>query len=340
MPEKGKNTNSLMRHIRDKHHISIAGSSDKNGLLKMGYFHGYKAYRFNKSISNSFNLNNFQEIQDIYQFDNDLKSLFYAPMMQLETTLKNYTISTIVSNNATDFEAIYKTQLTQYRDIQRINRNQNQNGKLSAKTNKKVQKSIKQRLDLKKSFDESIALNYQKDIVQHYLKHSQPLPIWAIFELISFGQFGTFLICLNTASRLKLEESLNILDSSMDTNGAMVATHVFILKDLRNAIAHNHIIFDCRFKVTGFKKTVSQQLEKKLKIDDITFETIIDYFTLIIYYQSCLKEPKTNMKVLVKKFKMITLQFQNKVNQSVFDQTMGTNVFNKINDLEKFIAKQ
>lgn len=102
MKEKGKNTNSLMRHIRDVHDINISGSSDKKNLLKMGYFHGYKAYRFNKTVSNPFDLKNFQEVKNIFQFDNDLKSLFYAPIMQLETILKNYTISTIVSNGSRD----------------------------------------------------------------------------------------------------------------------------------------------------------------------------------------------------------------------------------------------
>lgn len=338
MCEKGKNTNSLMRHIRHQHHIRIEGSGDKKGLLRMGYFHGYKAYRFNKTVSNQFTLQNFQEIQNISQFDDELKSLLYSPMMQLETILKNYTISTIVSNSETDFEEVYKTQLTQYKDIQETYRRQSENGVLSSNGNRKFQKHIKQRLDLKSSFDDSIARNYKENIVQHYLKQSKPLPLWAVFELISFGQFGNFLICLNTESRLKLEDSLGIRDMSMDTNGSMIASHVFILKDLRNAIAHNHIIFDCRFKSTDSNNAIAQQLERRMSIREITFETIVDYLALIIYYQSGLKESKTDMKSLVRKFKNIVIRFQKNTGKNTFDQIMGTNVFGKIDDLENFIA--
>ena len=48
MKEKGKSINSLMKHIRDNHHIKIGKgrNKDKRELLNMGYFHAYKAYKF------------------------------------------------------------------------------------------------------------------------------------------------------------------------------------------------------------------------------------------------------------------------------------------------------
>jgi len=41
-----KSLNSLMRHIRDSSGIRIGGGSDKRALAQMGYFHGYKGYRY------------------------------------------------------------------------------------------------------------------------------------------------------------------------------------------------------------------------------------------------------------------------------------------------------
>lgn len=35
-----------MRHIREHHHIDIEGSKDKNKLINIGYYHGYKGYKF------------------------------------------------------------------------------------------------------------------------------------------------------------------------------------------------------------------------------------------------------------------------------------------------------
>lgn len=43
---KGKTTNGLMRHLRETHGISVNGTKHKKELLNMGYYHGYKGYRF------------------------------------------------------------------------------------------------------------------------------------------------------------------------------------------------------------------------------------------------------------------------------------------------------
>ena len=75
---KGKSTNSLMIHMRNNHNIDVAGSTDKKNLLNIGYYHGYKGYRFIKDKSNSINNDNFHQVMAIYTFDAKLKSLFYT----------------------------------------------------------------------------------------------------------------------------------------------------------------------------------------------------------------------------------------------------------------------
>ncbi|MFQ7713919.1 MAG: Abi family protein [Agathobacter rectalis] len=39
--------------------------------------------------------------------------------------------------------------------------------------------------------------------MNHYYDKDQPLPIWAILELISLGEFGTFVGCLDQNTRKK-----------------------------------------------------------------------------------------------------------------------------------------
>lgn len=46
MKKKPKSINALMAYMRDEKGLSISGSSDKKKLRYMGYFHGYKGYRF------------------------------------------------------------------------------------------------------------------------------------------------------------------------------------------------------------------------------------------------------------------------------------------------------
>ena len=86
----GHSTNSLMRHIRNNHGITIYGSKHKKYLLRMGYYHGYKGYRFHKSRQRLFRLSNFDEIIAIYNFDTALKYLLFSPLVSCETNIKNY----------------------------------------------------------------------------------------------------------------------------------------------------------------------------------------------------------------------------------------------------------
>ena len=48
MENKPKSVNALMKYLRDDKLISIQGSSDKQKLLNIGYYHGYKGYRYYK----------------------------------------------------------------------------------------------------------------------------------------------------------------------------------------------------------------------------------------------------------------------------------------------------
>ena len=41
-----KSINALMKYLRDEKGIKISGSVDKRKLRNMGYYHGYKGYRY------------------------------------------------------------------------------------------------------------------------------------------------------------------------------------------------------------------------------------------------------------------------------------------------------
>ena len=43
---KIKTTNALMKYLRENHNMIINGSKDKRNLINMGYYHGYKGYRY------------------------------------------------------------------------------------------------------------------------------------------------------------------------------------------------------------------------------------------------------------------------------------------------------
>ncbi|WEV45552.1 Abi family protein [Streptococcaceae bacterium ESL0687] len=305
MKEKGKSTNSLMKHIRNDHgiNIGIGHSRDKRDLLNMGYFHSYKAYRFVKKINNPLDIQEFSEIRDIYDLDNDLKELLYPAVMKIETATKNYTIDCVVSGGPTDLQSIYETKANHYRDFE--------------PGTPEHRREIKSFLELKKNIDGIIARNYTKsDIIQHYVHENQPVPVWAVFELTTLGDLGYFIGRLNNDTREILSKNIGIYDRRYDTANKIISKHLYIIKDLRNAIAHNNPIFDCRFKTGKVDKVVIKHLEGNTGASNINFNTITDYVLLVAYYMRCFQFTRTEIKAFLRGYERIISQYQEKANNS------------------------
>ena len=66
---KVKSIDGLMKYLRDHHKIKISGSSQKRKLRNIGYYHGYKGYRFINSPLNKINFTDFSEVVAVHDFD-------------------------------------------------------------------------------------------------------------------------------------------------------------------------------------------------------------------------------------------------------------------------------
>ena len=245
MQKKPKSINALMAYMRDEKGLNISGSSDKKKLRYMGYFHGYKGYRFHNNPANTYAFNSFDEVQAIYDFDMAIKTMFYPEIMFLETAFKNYVLEVILEEaKSKRFADIYAKLLTDYKAYP-IGSND-------------YKKAINKRMNLRNKVYSLISRDYGKRfIVNHYYDKDQPLPIWAIFELISLGEFGTFVDCLDQNTRKKVSKSVGI-KVAYDRDGKLLPLIVYALKDLRNAVAHNNTIFDARFKTGKVSLRISK----------------------------------------------------------------------------------
>lgn len=116
----------------------------------------------------------------------------------------------------------------------------------------------------------------RNNIVNHYYDKDKAVPIWAIFELLSLGEFGNFLSCVNVAVRKNISGDVGI-KSSVDSDGKMLEKIVYTLKDLRNSVAHNNTVFDTRFKTGKVNNRISKYIMSELSISNVTFDTIVDY---------------------------------------------------------------
>lgn len=326
---KVKSTDSLMKYLRANHNINISGSSHKRKLRNIGYYHGFKGYRFiyNPTQRTAYTIayTDFNQVLAINTFDMDLKSLFYPQIMFIETALKNYVLEVILKHGNTEcFNTIYENLLTDYK-----------NHNLGSDSYKK---SLNKRLRLRDQFYKVLTRDYSnnKQVVQHFYHKDKPVPIWAIFEVISLGEFGNFVSCTNINIKKDISRSLN-LNQSSDSDGKLTESIIYIIKDLRNSIAHNDVVFDTRFRSSSPRRSLLVTLEIDTNISNISFKTIVDYFILVIYLQKNLKISKTELIKMVNKFEKLINQFRNQIPISIFNRIFHTDTRNKLNLLKTYI---
>lgn len=322
---KVKSIDSLMKYLRDTHKISIAGSTHKRKLRNIGYYHGFKGYRFIKTPCHKIAFSDFNEILSVNTFDMSLKSLFYSQIMFIETSIKNLVLEIILHHGKTEsFEVIYDSLLTNY--------------KQHALGSDKYKKDLNKRLFLRNKFYGSLSRDYSsnKQVVQHFYHKDRPVPIWAIFEIISLGEFGNFVTCLNPSIKREISKSIG-LNQAFDSDAKMSESIIFLIKDLRNSIAHNDVIFDTRFKSGEPKKSLLRALENDTGIDNITFNTIVDYLILVVYILKQLHVSKKELKRIVKNFDAMINQFRTQIPIQVYNQVFYTDTRNKLNELIKFV---
>ena len=193
-----KTINALMAFMRNKKHIAIEGSTQKRKLRYIGYFHGYKGYRFCGKPNNLLKYNSFNELQAVYNYDMSLKSLLYSKIMFLETTTKNYALEIVLKRAGSKrFADVYSKLLTGYKSY--------------PVGTKPYKDAINKRMGVRNKVYSTISRDYGKRfVVNHYYDKDQPLPIWAIFELISLGEFASFVDCLDEATRKEISKSVGI----------------------------------------------------------------------------------------------------------------------------------
>jgi len=320
---KPKTINSLMAYLRKNKGIAINGSIQKKKLRYMGYFNGYKGYRYCGSPSDKLPFKDFNEIQAVYDFDMALKAIMYPQIMFLETTLKNYALEcTIDYCKNENFAHVFTNCLTEY--------------KAHPIGSGKYNDAMTKRLKFREHVYNTISRNNKRSLVAHYYNKDKPVPIWSIFEMISFGEFGSFLECLNQEIRTDLSKAIGIKISD-DSNGKMPVIIVFSLIDLRNAIAHNATIFDTRFKSSKISNRISAYIEKEAHIKNITFDSIVDYIILISFLLKILKCNKKDIMGFIADFEKACENLYKKVPANIYMKIVYSDTRNKLLLLKRYI---
>lgn len=322
-----KTINGLMKYLRDAKGIEIAGTTQKRQLRNMGYYHGYKGYRFIGRASNQIPYSDFKQLMAVYEFDMQLKALFYPHLMTIETSLKNIVLEEIINaGNSDSFNYIYTNLLTDYK-------------RFPAGSDKQ-KKAIKQRLALRNRVYSALTRNYEsgKDVVQHFYHKGANVPIWAIFEILTLGEFGAFFGCLNEPLRKSVSVELGVYEPA-DTNTVLAQKIIFALKELRNAVAHNDVTFDTRFSRASINGAVMQALSIATGIADINFKSIFDYVILLVFLQKNMGTPKRELHQFISGIRAAQEKLRQELPYPLYSKIIATDTRKKLNELDNFVSR-
>lgn len=315
-----KTLNSLMKHLRDSG-IDINGSGQKRRLKNIGYYHGYKGYRFARTASNKLPLTDFSQVVALYDFDMQLKTLFYSRVMAIETALKNYTLEAVLRDARSEaFEDIWRTSLTDYRSC----------------SGRSYREAWERRQRLRSEID-GIIFDYRKrPVIGHFRDADKDTPIWAIFEVMTLGNFGAFYGCLDRRVKTAI-----VRDLGMPTNlesELRLKDIIFALKDFRNAIAHNGVIVDVRFKSGSINMGVAQLLKQETGVGKIDFTDITDYVILLVYLMRRMGFTKTECKQLVAGYESILEKYRAELPFTIYSKLIKTSAHGKLTALRQFVS--
>ena len=251
-----------MKYLRTKHHIAVK-SNQAQDLRNMGYYHGFKGYRFIRVPSQKIPFTSLDEIIALNKFDMHLKALFYPKVMFIENALKSYVIeSTLKNAKSENLDVIFNKSITDYRSY--------------TPGSDMYHKQYAKRMMLKGKINSALIRDYgnNKKTVNHFFDADKSIPIWAIFESLTLGEFGTFFACANSDVKLYTSATLH-LPNNLDSDGKITEYIIYSLKDLRNAVAHNNIIFDTRFRTGKISQRLVTLLEAEVGIVNLDFSNIL-----------------------------------------------------------------
>lgn len=316
-----KSLNSLMKHLRSKG-IAINGSSQKRKLKNMGYYHGYKGYRFVGNSSNQLQITKFSQIVALYSFDSQLKSLFYQRVMSIETALKNYTLEAVLMDAGSgSFDDIWKRSLTDYRN----------------NSGRSYRDAWEKRQRLRQEIDGIIFHNHKnRDVIGHFRDADKDVPIWAIFEVMTLGNFGSFYDCLDKRVKTTVVRDLG-MPTNLDSERRLKEM-IFVLKDFRNAIAHNGVVLDVRFKSGSINTGITQLIKQETGVGGVDFTDITDYVVLLVYFMMLMGFTKTECKQFISGYEAIVERYRLELPFSVFSSIIKTTAHGKLSSLRHFVS--
>ena len=194
----------------------------KKILFKTGYFpliNGYKETYKNPITSQFQDGITFEDIYELYQFDNDLRSIFIKYILMLERNIK--------SSLSYHFCLTYGDMQDDYLDINHYD--------YSGKKKIVLQNMLK---IIKGQLRNDSDYVY----IRHYMKKYNYVPLWVLFNVLTIGQLSKIYSCQK--GRVQIQVCQDFGSIKINEMIKMLA----VMTKFRNVCAHNDRLFDFRTK--------------------------------------------------------------------------------------------
>ena len=134
-----------------------------------------------------------------------------------------------------------------------------------------------------------------------------------------------------------ISKRLGILNISVDSDVQVVYKYIYALKDLRNAVAHNAVVFDTRFRRIDPNMAMKKCLEHEIGLPYVNFKTLGDYIILICYYLKKLGVSKTEIKAFIRDFEKIVADYKSAVGPAISSIVIHPDWSHRMETLKKYV---
>lgn len=306
------NVDGLVEHLHENG-ISISGDEQIRDLINFGYYHGYKGYRSFKPTKTVVPFADFREISATIRYDSELKAILYPKLMFIETALESIIPQKIAE--VTKSGTLVSMMNSAIENYQRCDQTLPRSKKTEKQNNF---------FRLQKDLENSISRAYSKDnpIITHFINNSgRDLPIWALFEILSLGEVETILKDSVFDVREAVSEVFGI-EKKDDTNRDFLVVMMKQLRFLRNAVAHNDIVYDIRFKRNDAPKSVYELLRRFGGLPSFQCESIFEYFVLLSWFMKQLGCSKEEITDFLRSYEKATDDYKQKIPSAIQDVTV------------------
>lgn len=298
-----KTHNQQLKILRERG-LSVP-SSAKRSLENYGYYSIINGYKWSflqrgtdgKPINPEQYVKNakFQEIETLYDFDSELRSILFEALLKYESSLS--------AELAYRFSEAHPEEHS-YLAINNF-----------SKDSRKVHDVVSTISSL------SGVIKYkfkQKNAITHYVNKHRHVPLWVLVNFLTFGDFNYFYQILTDDVKLKIAQDFSaqrkrvysVKSLAITPDTIMAVNH--LVNHFRNAVAHGEITFSKKIH----RSPNLQSIKVPLGIQTTALNSQAGVFELIIALKVVLQ--KKTFKKLSRELRQLFSDYQNKFSSITF----------------------